>query len=177
MSRQIAEETLSSPTGEIDEHHRIGEDHRAECQRKRRGDWSEYLDSAVEDDCIREGEANYGEGSVLEPKIVTELSKELFKKPKLTNSYSVGLNKFGESKSFRPTFSNRKTNKAIISQENKESVKSQPTAMAQQSKWSHYLIQEDDSDLFLGPGDSPPGAFETRAYDQRVEDDIHPDFI
>ncbi|KAJ8537953.1 hypothetical protein K7X08_014493 [Anisodus acutangulus] len=70
----------------------------------KRTDWTEYLDpeeNAIENDEIS--------GDVMEPKIVTELPKELFRKPKVKNNSAVAGH-------FKPVFSKRNARKQSISQ-------------------------------------------------------------
>nr|GLL39496.1 uncharacterized protein LOC109151239 [Ipomoea trifida] len=72
----------------------------------KRTDWTEYLD--FEDESVeKEDEQSTGDG--LETRIVTELPKAVFKRPKLSN-YSVG-SESDSKKRFRPTFTKRDTRK------------------------------------------------------------------
>ncbi|XP_019154706.1 PREDICTED: uncharacterized protein LOC109151239 [Ipomoea nil] len=72
----------------------------------KRTDWTEYLD--FEDESVeKEDEQSTGDG--LETRIVTELPKAVFKRPKLSN-YSAG-SESDCKKRFRPTFTKRDTRK------------------------------------------------------------------
>ncbi|KAK9270808.1 hypothetical protein L1049_026393 [Liquidambar formosana] len=150
------------------------------------------------------------EGGDYEPEIVTELPKEVFKKPKLKN-YSTGSStKDGGDGLFRPVFSKRDTTKHVvvpqdkeprkcqptmtkgpsqwrdyITQDNKEPKQCQPTLAMGASKWNDYITQGDDNELELGRGRDfedqmgrwSHGEVETLLNEQRVEEDIHPDFM
>ncbi|KAF5208441.1 hypothetical protein FRX31_001972 [Thalictrum thalictroides] len=112
MARQVADETLISPSEEfIDESVQINEsciEYNNE-ENKKRSNWSEYLDTEEQ---LEEGRGELeeeGKGCDYEPQIVTELPKELFKKPRLKN-YSAGMNKTDGKKLYSPTFEKRKTN-------------------------------------------------------------------
>nr|GMD50149.1 UPF0544 protein C5orf45 homolog [Ipomoea batatas] len=72
----------------------------------KRTDWTEYLD--FEDESVeKEDEQSTGDG--LETRIVTELPKAVFKRPKLSN-YSAE-SESDSNKRFRPTFTKRGTRK------------------------------------------------------------------
>ncbi|KAF9621073.1 hypothetical protein IFM89_016114, partial [Coptis chinensis] len=99
-------------------------------------------------------------------------------------SYSAELNKPKETKLYSPTFAKRKSfNSPTITQEQKGTRESQPTMAQGPSKWSDYLA-EDEDDLLFGTTGSLDDAqapfnhnmFETHFNDQRIEDEVHPDF-
>ncbi|OVA17014.1 hypothetical protein BVC80_9041g7 [Macleaya cordata] len=139
-------------------------------------------------------------GGEFEPEIVTELPKEIFKKSKLKN-YSAGLKKSEGIKSFNPISSDEKTNIPIISQgtgklcsskvshneifaANKPMRKLQTETAQRSSKWTEYLTHDDDELLFKGGDDSldplpqwRQTGLEIQLDDQRVEEDVQPDFI
>ncbi|KAI3952682.1 hypothetical protein MKX01_013644 [Papaver californicum] len=69
------------------------------CLAKRRNDWSEYLEPEIESKFGSDQE----KGCELEPESVTELPKEIFKRPKLKNS--LGLRRSGAVKSSNPVSS------------------------------------------------------------------------
>uniref|UniRef100_M1CCF3 Uncharacterized protein n=2 Tax=Solanum tuberosum TaxID=4113 RepID=M1CCF3_SOLTU len=96
----------------------------------KRKDWTEYLDP--EEDAIENDEIS---GDVMEPKIVTELPKELFRRPRLNNYSAVAGN-------FKPVFSKRNARKQSISQGYRnaqntdvEPSKHQATMASVISKW------------------------------------------
>ncbi|KAF5955259.1 hypothetical protein HYC85_008115 [Camellia sinensis] len=103
---------------------------------------------------------------VFEPKIVTELPKALFKKPKL-NTNSSGLGTENGEKGFRAVFSKRNSNKLVVSQ-----------------GMSYITEDDDEDDLQLKTGREiadhkgrwDDSVFEATLYDEGVEEDIHPDF-
>ncbi|KAK6940071.1 MRN complex-interacting protein [Dillenia turbinata] len=108
MSRKQADENadqnpnfrpqITDSSGELTEYSNL---------KKRSTDWSEYIDP--EEDTLRDSEEN-GEGeNSMEPKCVTELPKEMFKKPKINNSAIVLDNEEDGTKLFKPSFSKRNT--------------------------------------------------------------------
>ncbi|KAF5467690.1 hypothetical protein F2P56_011921 [Juglans regia] len=186
--------------------------------RKRRSNWSEYLDSERDDRIEGELEATEEElGGGFEPKIVTELPEGMFKKPKLKNSFVVVDAGEGESDVlYKPVFSKRNSSsKRFISQDKELSCRPRMTASssskgneymrqdedkprrkvqlpmataARVSKWNDYMTTHDDTKLELASGtniEEHHGSqwsddileLETITHDQRVEDDVHPDFM
>ncbi|KAI3757453.1 hypothetical protein L6452_04990 [Arctium lappa] len=76
---------------------------------KKRTDWSEYIDSDINDVGISDDE-----GDSCEPNVVTELPKPLFKKPKLSYNYpEAGLDSEDGEKLRRPVFGKRIAKKKI----------------------------------------------------------------
>ncbi|XP_009608719.1 uncharacterized protein LOC107809092 isoform X2 [Nicotiana tabacum] len=120
MSRQFTDQ-LPVVGREETETLEIGEQNQSHRSYKRT-DWTEYLDP--EENAI---ENNEDSGDVMEPKIVTELPKELFRKPKL-NKYSA------VEGHFRPVFSKRNARKQSTSQ-GMEPSKRQATMTSMVSKW------------------------------------------
>ncbi|KAB1200098.1 hypothetical protein CJ030_MR7G008284 [Morella rubra] len=138
--------------------------------RKRRSDWSEYLDSENEDRVKEEAE-DQEIGCGCEPNM-TELPEEMFKKPKLKPSFPrADVDEVDTDKQYRPVFSKRNSStKNFISQdkeprmcrpsrakgssdgngymtEDKEPGRKsqQPTATARGvSKWDAYITAQDD---------------------------------
>ncbi|KAJ8541465.1 hypothetical protein K7X08_002281 [Anisodus acutangulus] len=100
MSRQFTDQ-LPVVSREETETLCIGEENQIHGSSKRT-DWTEYLgpEESIEND--------ESSGDVMEPKIVTELPKELFRKPKVKN-YSV-------CSPFKPVFSKRNARKQSTSQ-------------------------------------------------------------
>ncbi|XP_021902773.1 MRN complex-interacting protein isoform X2 [Carica papaya] len=133
-------------------------------ERKRRTDWREYLDLPDPNQKLNQEE----EGGDFERRVVTELPKEMLKKPKL-KKYGGGSGN-GESDDdkevYKPVFPKRNN---INKHDNKMNMKT--------SKWNGYMTIEDDG-LLLG----------TREEDEvhpdfglllgtKVEDEVHPDFM
>lgn len=139
------------------------------------------------------------EGEEFEPKMVIEMPKALFKKPKL-KKYSVPVNtnadqvlesgrwlrnRFANAKELQPTYGASKW-KIFSTQEDddkfqqKVPLKNQSSTTKSASKWSCYITEETD-DLLLAKGrgmEIHAVPFEiSELNDQKVEDDIHPDFI
>ncbi|KAK1273229.1 hypothetical protein QJS04_geneDACA020602 [Acorus gramineus] len=107
---------------------------------KKRMDWIEYLDP--QEGAEEEGtEQNY-RGDVFEPKVVTELPKEMFKKPQLKRPTAVQATE--DSKLIKSTFSKKKQ----TLQETNELNKRQRSSTKAASKWSEYL-EGDENDLFI----------------------------
>ncbi|KAK9163953.1 hypothetical protein Syun_004855 [Stephania yunnanensis] len=118
---------------------------------------------------------------------MTEIPKEMFKKPKLKN-YSLEQRKSDGNKPFSPKFSKRKTTKSFVSQgtQQEQEKSQQPTLMARgPSKWVDYLTEEDDDKLLFSGGEDLRDpqcpwsqAFQdTRFQDEIVGDEVHPEFI
>ncbi|KAK4348700.1 hypothetical protein RND71_031455 [Anisodus tanguticus] len=140
----------------------------------KRTDWTEYLDpeeNAIENDEIS--------GDVMEPKIVTELPKELFRKPKVKNNSAVAGH-------FKPVFSKRNARKQSISQG--QGYRNAENTGVEPSKHSVYKLNGGinlyDNDNYTNEGNlayiksvqrSQP---KTANKDQRLDDeDFHPDFL
>ncbi|XP_042494031.1 MRN complex-interacting protein isoform X2 [Macadamia integrifolia] len=143
---------------------------------KRRSDWKEYLDP---EDFVDDKQEEKATGGVSEPNIVT-LPNEIFKKPKLKN-YSGGLDSGGAKRLLKPNFSNRKR---VTNQENEEGKELQSgKAKGTASKWSNFLSEEDVDELLMERGKRDvrdpwcqAANLDTAFSDQRVEDEVHPDF-
>ncbi|MCD7455491.1 hypothetical protein HAX54_028333 [Datura stramonium] len=99
MSRQFMDQLGREEAETLD----IGEQNQSHGDSKRTN-WTEYLDP--EETAIEKDEVS---GDVMEPKVVTELPKELFGKPKLKNYFAVAGH-------FKPVFSKRNARKQSISQ-------------------------------------------------------------
>ncbi|XP_030465405.2 uncharacterized protein LOC115684697 [Syzygium oleosum] len=164
----------------------------------KRSDWSEYLD--VEQDMRAEEEEDDGE-----MKIVTELTKEIPKKPKLRDSSRRSDGPKGD-KLFKPSFAtgNIRKQTTFPDEEPKKNqnelafrtsswtnskrendidpVISQSTAATRSTtKWSDYMSQDEDTlqvGMYKDDADRfSNGALESKTNDQKVEEDIHPDFM
>ncbi|KAJ7973990.1 UPF0544 protein C5orf45-like [Quillaja saponaria] len=201
MSRKSADE-LGLPDGTLvpiseEEHLYIDETNKLPTnQRNKRINWTEYLDQPDHQKGTVEEQGQ--KGDEFEPKVVTELPRNMFKKPKL-DKYSSGFDTGESDKLYKPVFSRRKTNTDIISQV-KNPMKDQPTRtrgasncsnystqddqVPAVSRWSEYIVQDDDnlklrSNGSFGDhiGQLSNEVLEAITDDQKVEDDIHPDFV
>ncbi|XP_030513805.1 MRN complex-interacting protein isoform X2 [Rhodamnia argentea] len=164
----------------------------------KRSDWGEYLD--VEQEMRAEEEEDDGG-----MKIVTEIPKEILKKPKLNVSSCQSPGSKG-GKLFTPSFTKRnvrkqttfpdeepKKNQNVLAfrtsgRTNSKGVKdidpviSQSTAVTRSTtKWSNYMSQDEDTlqvGMYKDDVDRfSNGVLESKTNDQKVEDDIHPDFM
>ncbi|KAF7812635.1 MRN complex-interacting protein [Senna tora] len=204
----FAENLVSS----LEEENKTDEDNNFKLpinQKKKRSDWTEYLDP---EDHRNEEQGDLEEnGDCFETKVkvVTELEKSMFKKPRLEN-YSTTLGTVGRVKLCKPRFSKRNNKKEVISQDAEEPVKDQitlkenntkwdnnyttpdnerpqrcqPTINRANSKWNDYITEEDDRSengwkrAFEDNADPwNNSVLEAVINEQRVEDDVHPDFM
>ncbi|XP_051139745.1 uncharacterized protein LOC127257393 [Andrographis paniculata] len=191
-----------------------------EATKKKRTDWTEYIDDGNEELSGKNlRDENLTQGDEFDPKIVLEMPKSLFKKPKVKNYTS---NKQGSTeKLLKPLFPSRRSNlnqrhtkdhdKAIsqsmnefkqttnsVQQTTKETDKAvhiaeeeksyaSRLAKGQVSKWSSFIEEEEEEDnsyYNLQRGNSSDHGDQDKdnvvvslINDQRVEDDIHPDFL
>ncbi|KAF8026720.1 hypothetical protein BT93_F3253 [Corymbia citriodora subsp. variegata] len=161
----------------------------------KRSDWSEYLDAEQEIRAKEEEEDG-------EMKIVTELPEEILKKPKLKDSSCQSAGSKGD-KLFTPSFAKRSIQKQTTFQDeepkknpNKLAFRTSnwtnskregdinpmitPTAATGNSKWSNYASQDEgtlQSHIYDDGGDQfSNGVLDSNTNDQKVEEDIHPDF-
>ncbi|XVF87013.1 hypothetical protein PTKIN_Ptkin18bG0086300 [Pterospermum kingtungense] len=207
MSRKFADDQTQNqnqpfdyPTSEYDinfEDDDVGGD-MENPEKKRRTDWTEYLDPEDPKLVSQEKEQD----GYLEPEIVTELPpKEKFKRPKLSN-YETGESTGDHRHYYKPVFSKRNTSikddTMLISQDEKamgnvrnleESISDCQAVTAKlgnYSKWKHYISEDDEGESFrlCCPTNSAhhvnkwgDAVFKTETNYQNVEDDIHPDFI
>lgn len=202
MSRKSAEEKVPTSTQSEDIHCEwmsIG-------QKKKRTDWNEYIDLGEDQGNVELDENEEGKG---EPRIVTELPKELCKKQRWNNYSSKGMVTGGEggNRPYRPHISKKNNNNKQIKSsvevvDDDEEIwpqmatskwnESETVRIADEesgtlkkgaacSKWSTYLMldetsqpeSEKDSLEDVGCHD----ALDSILHDQRVEEDIHPDFL
>ncbi|KAK7380563.1 hypothetical protein VNO78_33077 [Psophocarpus tetragonolobus] len=163
---------------------------------KKRYDWSAYLD--LEDQHTLKEQQQHHDGDDFVPLVVTELPKGMFKRRRVVESSTAGSDNFKKplfhSSQEEPaiyqqrdtslTQSNPKRNN-YVTLENQRTQKSKPTSNRAASKWNNYLT-EDDENLELGwnksfdlEDHSSPckhSILETMT-SERVEDDVHPDFM
>ncbi|KAM3759995.1 hypothetical protein ACB098_01G161500 [Castanea mollissima] len=194
MSRSITEPSpLPLPLPQFqDEEEDIAHDNRVH-NNKRRSDWSQFLDPVEEQQVEEESD--------FEPKIVTELPEDLFKKQKLnadllykplfSNRNSTAKNLISPNKDPRRRYqpfakgSSQRNDHMKQDDEGQEPRRKPqlPTAKAKAkgvSKWNDYIAQDDNENLQLGSGRN----FEHQLHyhtldleleainnDQRVEDD------
>ncbi|XP_065881257.1 uncharacterized protein [Euphorbia lathyris] len=173
-------------------------------QRKKRPDWNEYLDPTEhgnKENAIEEGD-EFG------PKIVTELPKELFKKPKLNKNVSGFDGEKIDESSYKPVFSKRNAIPNHVFSQGKEGKKHQAgkvisprvwsdlmtrdskepkTSQGQLkmgmkgSKWDTYMSNDENNFKVRNSADDmdqcTQDMWEKMVDDQKVEDDVHPDFM
>ncbi|KAL6962566.1 hypothetical protein U1Q18_051960 [Sarracenia purpurea var. burkii] len=132
MSRQFAEEQrLDETLIPLQE-----ETNTQPPSNRKRTDWSEYIDPE-ENDHDGRFKDDQDQDYVFEEKIVTELPKALFKRPKL-NTYSSGLGTEDGEKGFKPVFPKRNPDK------DKELRKSQPTTAYSTFKPTAFASQNEE---------------------------------
>ncbi|XP_010261056.1 PREDICTED: UPF0544 protein C5orf45 homolog [Nelumbo nucifera] len=179
MSRQFIEnrdESLIQTLEEIDDPNSSN----SSCSRKRRNDWTEYLDT--EDDADAKEELD---GNAFEPKIVTELPEEHLKKPKLKKTYPGEFHTIQGSKPLKPVFSNTNTKPKFPHRDDEDEKGKRQLATGRESKWSCYLTEEEsDNGILFGREREPlvdlnpwsHAGLENEFNGERVEDEVHPDF-
>ncbi|XP_010534119.1 PREDICTED: uncharacterized protein LOC104809747 [Tarenaya hassleriana] len=190
MSRKSLEEEDTAAGGTLSEIH--------VDWKKRRTDWTEYLDLDPPNRCRRspeDGEAKEG----MDAEIVTEMPKDMFKKPRL-NTYSSGgggssMDAEDGNEPYNPIFSR----KSIIEQRQCSGKASKREHELKQrnlvrggvansaSKWNAYLTQGEEERAPPGLGrreglDHDDAREWSRVIlgismgDQTVDDEVHPDF-
>ncbi|CAL9240326.1 unnamed protein product [Arabidopsis halleri] len=195
MSRKVADEEAQAVADSFSEVDVEGEEVLDVIGMKKRSDWSEYLDFDSPNDRRRlVGEED-------DVKIVTEMPKDMFKRPKLNKDYNAGGSssvtgggKKDSNEIFKPSFSRRSikkpdfrsdgvmTRKKDIQEKNLESERVTKPA----SKWDAYLIDEEGEhqgqpriggkdDAHVGKWDR--AIMERNAEYQIVDDEVHPDFM
>ncbi|KAM7514648.1 hypothetical protein LguiA_004231 [Lonicera macranthoides] len=201
MSRQHADQQSANQQTLVPQSEEIDSQYQSN-PKKMRTDWSEYIEPEENEGPTylkNEGDQEDEFGK----KFVTELPKALFRKPKLRN-YSVRSDTDDGEKLFKPVFSKRNADKQtrpldmekskcggtmakvaskwrdctkkgdgeIIA--DKEPISYQPHAVVGASKWSEYINEENDfADDVMGEWNNVE--FEG-TMNEKVEDDIHPDF-
>ncbi|XP_022992686.1 MRN complex-interacting protein isoform X2 [Cucurbita maxima] len=184
MSRKYADE--QTKVDEIFDEEIVDEDQLDfNEKRKRRSDWSEYLD--LEEDRSQTGRENERElgSDFADGKIVTELPEE--KTRKHCSTSCSNRPESGEGKIFyRPVFPKRThiaKNSAIqASKWSKGVTKDDENACSKvggPSKWSEYITEDDNCGGRKGENMGTEQDMDTLKMiinDEIVEDDIHPDF-
>ncbi|KFK41597.1 hypothetical protein AALP_AA2G149200 [Arabis alpina] len=153
MARKVADEkeqSIVDSFSEVDFDGGIDED---VCGKKKRSDWSEYLDSDsvnVEEDCE--------EGN--DVKIVTEMPRAMFKKPKLnrygnasgSSSVTGGGGKKDGDELFKPSFSSRRSAKEpdfrsdgvmVRKKDTEQKYLESERVTKPVSKWDAFLIDDE----------------------------------
>ncbi|MED6123184.1 hypothetical protein PIB30_046801 [Stylosanthes scabra] len=202
MSRKIVDDgewlhagTLGSPS-----EHRDGEiELRINQEKKRRADWSEYLDREDHHNLnIKEVEQEQG-GDGFEPVIVTELEKVMFKKRKSDENSEKSAKLFKEpvlrnsqekpmkDKQPTPLMESHSKRSISVTLSNQRTQNCKPTISKTSSKWSDYISNEDNGNSEHGwerainfkdkVGTCSNSFLEDITNEERVEDDIHPDFM
>ncbi|XP_027337182.1 uncharacterized protein LOC113850856 [Abrus precatorius] len=164
-------------------------------QKKKRNDWSAYLDQE-DHHTVKEQERDHGND--FEPLVVTELPKGVLKKRRLEENSTAGNAKLFKKPLFRNsqeepmidqqritsmTESNAEKNN-YVTPDNQRTEKCKTTISRGASKWNEYLNEDNDS-LELAwkrgfkdhSGPCNNSILEAITSEQRVEDDIHPDFM
>ncbi|CAJ1953241.1 unnamed protein product [Sphenostylis stenocarpa] len=153
---------------------------------KKRTDWSAYLDQ--EDHHTLEEPQQDHDGDDCEPLVVTELQKGMFKKRRVVEETTAGSDKF-----FNRSFVHNSQEEPLIARitsltennvkRNNYVENCKPTSSKVVSKWKVYMTEYNDNvefELKKNMDDhSDPwniNLLETIP-SEKVEDDIHPDFI
>ncbi|XP_004489909.1 uncharacterized protein [Cicer arietinum] len=164
----------------------------------KRTDWTAYLDN---DDHHAANIAEQHDDD-FEPLVVTELPKDMFKKRRLVDNSKSGSDRHFEKPTFQnsqgePEKDQRRITVSIESNSERRNIKvtqkCKQTVNSSASKWNDYLTEdndyltEDSDNLELGckrgfnfkdPSVSwNNDILEAITCEQRVEDDIHPDFM
>ncbi|KAK7315386.1 hypothetical protein VNO77_33932 [Canavalia gladiata] len=167
-------------------------------QKNKRNDWSSYLDQE-DHHTVKEREQDH-DGDDVEPLVVTELPKAMFKKRRLEENSTAGRDKLSKRPLYHnsqeePMIDHRKVTSLTegnaernnhVTPDNLSTQKYKPSISRATSKWNDYL-SEDNDNLELGShrsfnfkdrsGPWNNNVLEAITSEQRVEDDIHPDFI
>ncbi|XP_047955787.1 uncharacterized protein LOC125201638 isoform X2 [Salvia hispanica] len=211
MSRQIADQQhpISGEEPQI-----TGDSPKKEEQKRKRSDWTEYIDNDDQEECSAKFELGVnsaqGDGGI-EPLVVTEMPKATFSKPKVRNYSCRG------EKLLRPSFPNRRDGKL---QQNEDLGRNSNVVNAKEkgldlkwnsfmaqirekrdlvggekpekrdsagkntvSKWSSYITAEDEdedhqtSKSIEKRKDGEDHFQQLWMNDERLEEDIHPDFL
>ncbi|CAN6934985.1 unnamed protein product [Brassica oleracea] len=196
MSRKVVDEEKQEVADTFPE---VEDDEEAEEIRgKKLSDWSEYLDSDPPNKRLRLTVED-ADGEEEDVKIVTEIPKEMFKRPKL-NRYSndggpssakEGV-KRNDKEPFKPSFSRSSIPKQRFSSDgvmkrkkDTEQRTFEPERVNKPaSKWDAYLI-DDEGEHQAASGalkDDSVGEWDRGVTDacseyQVVDDDVHPDFM
>ncbi|TKY46110.1 hypothetical protein E2542_SST28146 [Spatholobus suberectus] len=168
-------------------------------QKKKRNDWSAYLDQ--EDHHTLEEQQEDRDGDDFEPLVVTELQKGMFKKRRMVEDSTAGSDKLFKKPLFhnsqeepiidqhqrRVTSSTKSIPKRnnYVTPDNQRNQKCKLTSSRVASKWNDYLTEDNDNldlgwkrDSNLEDHSGPWNNSVLEAMtSERVEDDIHPDFM
>ncbi|KAH6827892.1 hypothetical protein C2S53_016438 [Perilla frutescens var. hirtella] len=223
MSRQLSDHKQSLYNHDSQQ---IVESPKVEQQKRKRNDWTEYIDDDQEEYCRKfEEERKFapGDGGVeFEPIVMTEMPEAMFVKPKVKDCSSK---RYGTGNLLKPSFPNRREGKTYHSlhsqditclerdsnrnytkraedncsqaskwnsfmaqirgncssakDENYSNGEHQKIAGKKVSKWSSFITEEesDGDDLENWKRRDDDHLLELSMNDERVEEDIHPDFL
>ncbi|XP_010428008.1 PREDICTED: UPF0544 protein C5orf45 homolog isoform X2 [Camelina sativa] len=160
MSRKVSdEEALGIVDSEVDVKVEVDDEEVLDVREKKRSDWSEYLDCDSSNGCSR----LTGEEEEDDVKIVTEMPKDMFKRPKLNKYSSPGgsssVTGGGKKRDgyglFKPPLPRRSVKKpdfcsdgVMMRKEDKEQRKLESEServIKPASKWDAYLIDGEDA--------------------------------
>ncbi|KAE9592505.1 hypothetical protein Lal_00028478 [Lupinus albus] len=170
-------------------------------KKDKKTDWTAYLDHDDTQTIQGEQLQQHGDDDS-EPRVVTELDKGMFKKRRLVEN-STGLGGRGSDKLLKKPFSLSSQEEQIkdhgrtLTKSNAErnnymrnnNLRSQtckPATSRAASKWNDYVTKDNDDDLVLEKKAAfkdnsivwnTSSILEAITSDQRVEDDVHPDFL
>ncbi|XP_058773395.1 uncharacterized protein LOC131647519 [Vicia villosa] len=172
-----------------------------ELNHKKCTDWTVYLDND-DHQAVKRAEQEQHEDD-FEPLVVTELPKDMFKKRKLAGNSTSRKGRHFESPLFRNsqdsekpvkdqqritslTETNSERNNKVTTT-NQRTQKCKQTINSSASKWNDYLIEDNDKLEFgckrgfnfkdTSGSSNYNDILEAITCEQRVEDDIHPDFM
>ncbi|XP_057758289.1 uncharacterized protein LOC130978972 [Arachis stenosperma] len=199
MSRKLVDdgEWLQAGTlGSLSEHRDDEIELPINPEKKRRIDWTAYLDQEDHHNLtIKEAEQEQGGGDGFEPVIVTELENVMFKKRKSDENSEESAKLFKEPvfRNSREKLMKDKQQKPLIESNSTRSLSNprtqncKPPISKTSSKWSDYILDEDNDNLELGwerainfKDNFKPCSnsfLQNMTNEERVEDDIHPDFM
>ncbi|XP_068653655.1 uncharacterized protein [Aristolochia californica] len=172
MSRQIADTQLS---GSPDCEETMPKGRESVEYQEKRTDWKEYLDGPD-----KENEDPSSDGEI---QIVTEPPREMLRKARVRAKYSPDCcdtkRTAGGSEILQPNFMKRKGNKKFIQLKDSADSKKcrRVTTQVNASKWCDYL-NEEEMDMLSKDEDFPNDYIPSNGFrDERVEEDVHPDFL
>ncbi|XP_061353412.1 uncharacterized protein LOC133298167 [Gastrolobium bilobum] len=200
MSRKALDdgEWLLAGTLDLVSEHGDGERQFPVNPKKKRNDWTAYLDQG-DHHTIHGGEQEHN-GDDFEPLVVTELEKGMLKKRRLVENSTAGSDKLFKKPLFPNSreepmkdqqritslTENNSERNDYVTPDNRRSQKCKPTISRAASKWNDYLTEDNDNlesgwkrgfDFKDHSGPWNNNILEALTSEQRVEDDIHPDFV
>ncbi|XP_057793246.1 uncharacterized protein LOC131009858 [Salvia miltiorrhiza] len=171
MSRQLSDQQHSLSN---DESHIIVDAPENKDQKRKRNDWTEYIDNDGDQEeysaKFEQGMNSAQEDDGIEPMVVTEMPKATFSKPKVSNYSCRG------GKLLKPSFPNRR-NSFMTQIREKPAHRNIAAGKDTVSKWSSFITAEDGDDDCRNSKREDDHLLELWMNDERVEEDIHPDFL